>query len=162
LTANSPSSRSGPVRRVPRARRLRAAGLMRVVLWLLAASVFAQPVFAGLFLDGHDGWRDWHATNGMLVLPLLALAQVVLAVLAWRPGRAPGWLPLASLGLLLAIIGQNLLGMSGQLALHVPLAVAIFGLVGTLLLRTRDLGRPSIDPRSRARCGRDTPFRPQP
>jgi hypothetical protein len=148
LTADSTSSSSGPGRRVSRAQRPQAASLMRVVLWLLAVSVFAQPVFAGLFLDGHDAWRDWHATNGMLVLPLLALTQVVLAVLVWRPGRAPGWLPLASVGLLLAIIGQNLLGMNGQLALHVPLGVAIFGLVATLLVGTRNLGRPSTDPRS--------------
>ena len=110
---------------------------MRAVLWLLATSVLAQPVFAGLFLDGHDSWRAWHATNGMALLPLLALTQLVLAVLAWRTGRGPGWLPLAGLGLFLAIVAQNLLGMNGQLALHVPLGVAIPGLVGTLLVRTR-------------------------
>jgi hypothetical protein len=45
-------------------------------------------------------------------------------------------------------MAQNLLGMSGQLALHVPLGVAIFGLVATLLARTRGLGRPSTDPKS--------------
>jgi hypothetical protein len=110
---------------------------MRVVLWLLAAAVFAQAVFAGLFLDGGDAWRDWHATNGMLVLPLLALTQVVLAVLVWRRGRGPGWLAIASVGLLLALQVQSVLGMTSQLALHVPLGMAIFGLVGTLLVRTR-------------------------
>jgi hypothetical protein len=60
------------------------ARAMRGVLWLLALAVFAQPVFAGLFLDGLEVGRDWHATSGMLVLPLLALVQVVLAVLVWR------------------------------------------------------------------------------
>jgi len=54
------------------------ARAMYVVLWLLAVSAFAQPVFAGLFLDGNDAWRDWHSINGM---GLLALVQVVLAVL---------------------------------------------------------------------------------
>jgi hypothetical protein len=73
---------------------------MHVVLWLLAVAVFAQAVLAGLFLDGGDSWRDWHAINGMLVLPLLALAQVVLAVLVWRGGHGPGWLTVASVGLL--------------------------------------------------------------
>jgi hypothetical protein len=58
---------------------------MRLVLWLLAVSVVAQAILAGLFLDRHDAWHDWHAANGM-VLPLLAL---VLAVLVWRPGRGP-------------------------------------------------------------------------
>jgi cytochrome bd-type quinol oxidase subunit 2 len=110
---------------------------MRVVLWLLAAAVFAQAVFAGLVLDGGDAWRDWHATNGMLVLPLLALTQVVLAVLVWRRRRGPGWLAIASVALLLALQVQSVLGMTSQLALHVPLGMAIFGLVGTLLVRTR-------------------------
>jgi hypothetical protein len=54
---------------------------MSRVLWPLAAAVFVQAGFAGLFLDGHDAWRGWHATNGMLLVPLLALVQVVLAVL---------------------------------------------------------------------------------
>jgi hypothetical protein len=112
---------------------------MRVVPGLLAAAVFAQAVLAGLFLDGGDGWRAWHAVNGMLVLPLLALGQVVLAVLAWRRGRAPGWLAAASGGLLLALLIQNVLGMTNQVAVHVPLGLAIFGLAGALLVRTRAL-----------------------
>ena len=111
---------------------------MRVVLWLLAVAVLAQPVFAGLFLDGHEVWRDWHATTGMLVLPLLALVQVVLAVLVWRLGHGPGWPVVASVGLLVAILVQSVAGMNGLLAVHVPLGVAIFGLVATLLGRTRN------------------------
>jgi cytochrome bd-type quinol oxidase subunit 2 len=119
---------------------------MRVVLWLLALAVVAQPVFAGLFLDGHDAWRDWHATNGMIVLPLLALVQVVLAVLWWRPGHGPGWPAVASVGLLVAIQLQSLLGMNGLLAVHVPLGMGIPALVATLLVRTRSLTRPTTDP----------------
>jgi hypothetical protein len=94
---------------------------MQVVLWLLAVAVFAQAVLAGLFLDGGDSWRDWHAINGMLVLPLLALAQVVLAVLVWRGGHGPGWLTVASVGLLVALLVQNVMGMTSQVAVHVPL-----------------------------------------
>ena len=116
---------------------------MRVVPGLLAVAVFAQAVFAGLFLDGGDAWRGWHAVNGMLVLPLLALSQVSLAVLVWRRGRAPGWLAVASLGLLVALLVQSVLGMTSQVAVHVPLGVAIFGLAGTLLVRTRALTRPA-------------------
>ena len=111
--------------------------VMRVVLWLLTVAVFAQAVLAGLFLDGGDAWRGWHAVNGMLVLPLLALVQVGLAVLVWRRGRAPGWLAVASVGLLVALLVQSALGMTSQVAVHVPLGVAIFGLTGTLLVRAR-------------------------
>lgn len=117
-----------------------------LVAWLLAVSAFAQPALAGLFLDGNDAWRDWHAINGMVLLPLLALLQVVLAVLVWRRG-GPGWLSLAGAGLLLLIVVQSVMGQAGLLAVHVPLGVAIVGLVGVLLGRTRDLTRPSTDPR---------------
>jgi hypothetical protein len=118
---------------------------LRVVLRLVAVLVFAQAVFAGQFLDGNEAWRDWHASNGMLVLPLLVLVEVVLAVLLWRSGRGPGWIALASVGLLLAIVVQGGMGRNGQLAVHVPLGVAILGLVGMLLGRTRSLTRASTE-----------------
>jgi hypothetical protein len=119
---------------------------LHVVLRLLAVLVFAQAVFAGQFLDGNEGWRDWHATNGMLVLPLLALVEVVLAVLVWRSGGGPGWVALASVGLLLAIFVQAGMGRNGQLAVHVPLGVAILGLLGMLLGGTRNLTRAASEP----------------
>jgi hypothetical protein len=124
------------------------ARAMRLVLWLLAVSVLAQAIFAGPFLDGHDAWRDWHAANGMVLLPLLALVQAVLAVLVWRPGRSPSWPAIASVGLLVAILLQIAMGQASQLAVHVPLGVASFGLVGALLGRTRNLTRPAIHPTS--------------
>jgi hypothetical protein len=129
-------------------RRRALARAMRLVLWPLAVSVLAQAIFAGLFLDGHDAWRDWHAANGMVLLPLLALVQVVLAVLVWRPGRGPSWPAIASVGLLVAILLQIAMGQAGQLTVHVPLGVASFGLVGALLGRTRNLTRPAIHPTS--------------
>jgi heme/copper-type cytochrome/quinol oxidase subunit 3 len=63
-------------------RRPALARAMRLVLWLLAVSVLAQATFAGLFLDRHDAWRDWHAANGMVLLPLLALVGWVLVASA--------------------------------------------------------------------------------
>ena len=129
-------------------RRPALARAMSLVLWLLAVSVFAQAISAGLFLDGHGAWRDWHAANGMVLLPLLALVQVVLAVLVWRPGRGPGWPAIAGVGLLVAVVLQNVMGQAGLLAVHVPLGVAIVGLVGTLLGRTRNLTRPATHPTS--------------
>jgi cytochrome bd-type quinol oxidase subunit 2 len=111
---------------------------LHLLLRLLALLVFAQAVFAGLFLDGNAAWRQWHAVNGMLLIPLLALLAMVLAVLLWRSGE-PGWIALASLALLLAIVGQNAMGQTSQVAIHVPLGVAILGLIGALLGRTRNL-----------------------
>jgi hypothetical protein len=111
---------------------------LHLLLRLLALLVFAQAVFAGLFLDGNAAWRQWHAVNGMALIPLLALLAVVLAVLLWRSG-GPGWIALASLALLLAIVVQNAMGQTSQVAVHVPLGVAILGLIGALLGRTRNL-----------------------
>jgi hypothetical protein len=115
---------------------------LRVTLRLLALLVFAQAVFAGLFLDGSAVWRQWHAVNGMLLIPLLALLAVALAVVLWRSG-GPGWIALASLALLLAIVAQSAMGQGGQVAVHVPLGVAILGLIGALLGRTRSLPPPA-------------------
>jgi hypothetical protein len=111
---------------------------LHLLLRLLALLVFAQAVFAGLFLDGNAAWRQWHAVNGMLLIPLLALLAVVLVVLWWRSG-GPGWIALAGLALLLAIVVQNAMGQTSQVAVHVPLGVAILGLIGALLARTRNL-----------------------
>jgi cytochrome bd-type quinol oxidase subunit 2 len=123
--------------------RHRIAVALHLVLRLLALLVFAQAVFAGLFLDGNRAWREWHAINGMLLIPLLALLAVVLAVLLWRSGGGPGWIALASLALLLAIFIQIGMGQTSRLAVHVPLGVAILGLVGALLGRTRNLAPPA-------------------
>jgi hypothetical protein len=123
---------------------------LHLALRLLALLVFAQAVFAGLFLDGNAAWRQWHAINGMLLIPLLALLALVLAVVLWRSG-GPGWTALAGLALLLAIIVQSAMGQSGQVAVHVPLGVAILGLIGALLGRTRNLARASTDPSAPSR-----------
>jgi hypothetical protein len=122
----------------PTGSRLGIAVALHLLLRLLALLVFAQAVFAGLFLDGNAAWRQWHAVNGMVLIPLLALLAVVLAVLLWRSG-GPGWIALASLVLLLAIVVQNTMGQTSQVAVHVPLGVAILGLIGALLGRTRNL-----------------------
>ena len=57
----------------------------------------------------------------MLVLPLLAAIQVALAVqvAAWPWG--PGHLAITSVGLLLALITQGVLGETGQVVVHVSL-----------------------------------------
>jgi hypothetical protein len=121
---------------------------LHLLLRLLALLVFAQAVFAGLFLDGNAAWRRWHAINGMLLIPLLALLAVGVAVVLWRSG-GPGWMALASLALLLAIVVQNAMGQTSQVAVHVPLGVAILGLIGALLGRTRNLAPSAPQPQRR-------------
>jgi hypothetical protein len=112
---------------------------IQVLLRVLALLVFAQPVFAGLLLDGYGTWRDWHGTTGMAVIPLLTLTLIVLMTVAWRAGHAPGWMPLVGVGMALAIVVQNIAGNTSALWLHVPLGVAILGGVGSLIARVRTL-----------------------
>jgi predicted membrane protein len=91
--------------------------------------------------------RDRPATG--VRQPGIARAMyVVLSLLAVSAFAQPVFaLALASVGLLVAIVVQNLMGQTSLLAVHVPLGVAILGLTGTLLARTRNLTRPSTDPR---------------
>lgn len=113
---------------------------LRVAVGLNAALVLAQAAFAGQFLGGNQPLLIAHQVNAEII-PLVALAQLVLAVLVWRPGRGPGWPAVASALLLVAVVFQIALGWAGQLALHVPLGVAIFGLTAALLASTRPLAR---------------------
>jgi hypothetical protein len=75
-----------------------------------------------------------HERNGTEVLTVVALVQLVLAVLVWRPGRARFWPVPVALLILAAEILQIGYGFAGRLAVHVPLGVAIFGLSLVLLL----------------------------
>lgn len=117
------------------------ARAMSVVLSLLLVLMVAQTLFAGLFLDGHSVWRDVHSHMGMIALPLLALGQVGLAVLAWRQGRSSGWMLLVSTLLLLMLVFQNVMGMGSQLWIHVPFVFVLVGLASALLFHARSLAR---------------------
>jgi hypothetical protein len=126
-------------------RGLAVRGLRAVVL-AHAALVLAQAAFAGRFLGGDAAGLRLHERNAELIATL-ALAQLVLAVLVWRPGRGPAWPALASLALWLAEVAQISLGYGRVLAVHVPLGVAIFGLtvalaIGTWRLPTTGRERP--------------------
>lgn len=137
-------------RPVPDRRGSRVSRVMYVLLRVLTVLMLAQVVFAGLFLDGYGAWRAWHAMNGMVLIPLLGLVQVVLAVLLWRPGRGPGWMPLASVGLLATMVAQSALGTNGVVSLHFPLGMALMGFTGALLTRARSLARPTATPAATA------------
>jgi hypothetical protein len=92
---------------------------------------FAQAPLAGQFLSGNAAARLWHQGNAELI-QLVALVQLVAAAVAWARG-GPAW-PTAASGLLLLAVGaQVALGYTHQVAVHVPLGVAILGLTVWLL-----------------------------
>jgi hypothetical protein len=115
---------------------------LRAVASVHATLVLLQAAFAGRFLAGDAAGLRLHERNADLIVTL-ALVQLVVALLAWRPGRGPGWPALASLALLVAEVTQMAFGYEGRLAVHVPLGVFIFGLAVALALASWRRPRPA-------------------
>jgi hypothetical protein len=101
------------------------AALQRVVLVLQIAVVLAQAVTAGLMLTAHTG-RPLHSAGGYALFGL-ALAHLLLAVLAWRPGGGSPAPILYAAGFLGVVVAQVYIGIAHLLVLHVPLGLLLFG-----------------------------------
>lgn len=101
-------------------------GLLKATTLFLAVTLLTQGITAGQILaDGDDGLQ-LHDTTGTAVTVAVIL-QAVAAALVWRVGRGPGRY-LAVTGLLFVFISiQFVVGGSGDVAVHVPLGVALFG-----------------------------------
>jgi hypothetical protein len=99
---------------------------LRLVVTLGAIAVLGQGLLAGQILVGDSGALLAHG-DGALIVVAIGLVQLIVAVVAWRRRRAPGSVALVSGLVLLAVVGQTVAGAMSLLAVHVPLAVAIFG-----------------------------------
>lgn len=119
--------------RAARRRRRWPLTLLRLVVTTHASAVLTQPVLAGQFLSGHF---DLVAIHGVVahVIELLALTQVVAAILLWSPGRGPLWPLWMSLLVFVAEGVQVGVGYARVLSTHVPLGVAIAIVMTTTLL----------------------------
>ena len=85
---------------------------------------WAQPVLIGQFLSGDFDMLSAHTAMAAAVI-VSAMALTGAAVLAWRPGGWPAW-PIAASGALFLASGlQTGAGYQRNLALHVPLGVAL-------------------------------------
>jgi hypothetical protein len=98
--------------------------LFRAAVTVEAVLAVAQPIFIGAFLQGQYDALAWHKANATLV-GVAAFAMAAAAVLRWRPGRGPGWVPLACVVVAAAVVVQIVLGYSRTLAIHIPLGVLI-------------------------------------
>ncbi|MGI8750971.1 MAG: hypothetical protein ACR2MN_01385 [Acidimicrobiales bacterium] len=127
------------------------------IVGVLSLGVLVQAVTSGVFVrESHrDGWINAHA-GVAYVVALLALAAFVVALAKWR-GKVGAPVVIAeTAALLVAVviqigIGQQIgdLGKSGThpglLAIHIPLALIIFGLalhLSTFVANVRRGGRP--------------------
>lgn len=119
----------------------------RVTLWLLRAAVSAfllavlvQPVLAGRYLAGEFDALGVHASNAGVVI-LLAMVVAAASLLFATLGRGRFWpLPVA-VALFLSAGFQTGSGYARQLALHIPLGVAI---VTAAVLLAVAVWRPSM------------------
>ena len=107
-----------------RPRRVLAVALI-VNAALLSVAILIQAAFAGSFLGGASDALTWHERNAA-VIGFGALGQLVLATLAAFAGHAR-WPVIASTVIFIAIGNQITLGYDRDLAVHVPLGVAVFG-----------------------------------
>ncbi|TWD79327.1 hypothetical protein FB561_0384 [Kribbella amoyensis] len=102
---------------------MKSLGLLRVVAAAHVAAVFLQPVLAGVYLNGSGTAIRMHEPTGFVVA-MLGLAQILAAVVWWRSGGRFAAVPAATL-ILLAVGFQLGMGYSRQLAVHIPLGIAI-------------------------------------
>ncbi|WEV77307.1 hypothetical protein O9K63_11985 [Janibacter cremeus] len=114
----------------PSAAHLLTLWTFRMVALLQAALFVLQPISIGSFLQGSWAAFDLHSVIGGLLVPLTmltGLVGLVLAVLARRVGPGVG---VAVLAVLTTV--QVGLGHTRQLAVHVPLGVALVALAAWL------------------------------
>lgn len=106
-------------------------GLRVVVVAHAAALVVAASLAGQAVQAGGGAMAESHVMAGMLS-HLVAIVQVVIAVLVWRPGRGAGWPALASVVLLAAEMAQHFTWES--LGAHLPNGVVMFGLTIAILV----------------------------
>ncbi|WP_344233186.1 hypothetical protein [Kribbella hippodromi] len=104
---------------------MKSLTLLRATAGVHAVAICLQPVFAGVYLNGSPAGMRMHEPTG-LALAFLGLFQVVAATIWWRSGGR--WTaPAVSLLILAGEVGQIAMGYSRQLAVHVPLGIALVG-----------------------------------
>ncbi|MFE6777141.1 hypothetical protein [Streptomyces sp. NPDC057702] len=136
---SSPTTPPAPARPGP-GRAPRFFGLMKATTAFLATSLLVQGITAGQLMSSADGKSLHHAT-GPLVTAALVL-QTLAAVLVWRADRRTVRYLVVTLVLLVLTSVQFVAGGNGDVALHVPLGVALFG-AGAVLMTQVWTARPA-------------------
>ena len=102
---------------------MKSLAALRLVAATHAIAVCLQPVLAGVYLNGSGGALRIHEPLGLGVA-FLCLGQLLVATICWRSGGR-GLAATLALALLLGEGLQIGMGYSRQLALHIPLGIAI-------------------------------------
>jgi hypothetical protein len=102
---------------------MKALTVLRVTAVLHAVAICLQPVFAGIYLNGSPDGMRMHEPTGLAIV-FLGLAQLLAATIWWRTsGRWQA--PVMSLLILIGEVFQVAMGYSRQLAVHIPLGIAL-------------------------------------
>jgi hypothetical protein len=104
-----------------------------------------QAAFAGRMLGGDQRSLGLHEFTAK-VLVIAAGTQTLIAVAAFFRREIPLWIPLASLGLLIAEVAEFAAGHLHHLAIHVPLGLAIFGGAMRQLIAVLQITSPRAEP----------------
>jgi uncharacterized membrane protein len=102
---------------------MKSLAALRLVAATHAIAICLQPVLAGVYLNGSGAALRLHGPIGV-GLTIAGLVQLLIAMIYWRAG---GRL-LAPVVTLLITLGEGLqvgMGYSRQLALHIPLGIAL-------------------------------------
>jgi len=111
---------------------------LRIVMTVHVLTVLVQAAFAGMLIGGNHQAANLHELTAKILVPL-AFFQMVLAIALRVEACCPLWVPVASGALLAAEIVEFSAGHFHNVALHVPLGVAIFGgALRQLLWATRE------------------------
>lgn len=114
-------SENRPTRRWPIA-------VIRVLAVVLLVQVLTQAALAGGFITGNVNLLGLHSANAILLM-LTSGMLLPAAILLVRPGRGPWWPIVFSIVLWWAVTIQVGFGFGRQVGLHIPLGMAIMGLI---------------------------------
>ncbi|MER7506575.1 hypothetical protein AB0L05_40800 [Nonomuraea pusilla] len=104
---------------------------MKATTLFLAAALLMQAITAGQLLSNEGGRQLHDATGGAVSIALVL--QVIAALLVWRVGHASARYLVVSTSMVLLTGVQFVVGASGDVAIHVPVGVVLFG-AGTVLV----------------------------
>ena len=104
---------------------MKSLAVLRLVAVLHAVAICVQPIVIGIYLNGATTGLKIHGPVGT-ALAFVGLGQLIVAIVYWRCG---GRLlaPVIALLILSAEAVQIAMGYTKQLAIHIPLGVALIG-----------------------------------
>ncbi|WP_242910620.1 hypothetical protein [Actinomadura terrae] len=114
-------------------------GLLKASTLFLAAALLTQGITAGQLLS-NEGPHQLHHTTAAVVSFAVAV-RFIAALLVWRVGHGSARHLVVTVSMALLVSVQFLVGASGDVAVHVPLGVALFGAGAVMVARVWSPGR---------------------